>query len=61
MSKMPSRERQALEIAYREIRRVSRIAGHKKSSEMVLAAIHALVPDLLCPSAGGSGAPSTEP
>jgi|KBSMisStandDraft_5_1062788.scaffolds.fasta_scaffold155232_2 hypothetical protein len=51
MNEMPSRERQALEIAYRELLQISRIGGFKKSTEKVLAAILALVPDLI-PSHG---------
>lgn len=42
----PTREREALLIAYRELKQISQIAGFKKSTAPVLAAILALVPEL---------------
>lgn len=46
MTRRNEREREALNIAYRELCRIGRLGGFKKSVGAVLAAILALVPDL---------------
>lgn len=43
----PSRERQALEIAYQELRSIGRLGGFKKSTAVILAKIEGLVPELV--------------
>lgn len=41
-----TREREALGIAYRELRRIGRIGGFKKSVGRTLSVIRALVPEI---------------